>query len=154
MSRLPAKLPASQACMDLATAEDRLRTAEDEQRERTRQHTLKVELFGAMEAATIAMGGTKVVAGRLDDLWGNCGESKYRAALEEANYNKPSVEWLFELALDPRVANVLRRVADGKAEIEADEERDNLHEIIREEMPKQAASIIRRAKSMRRGGKR
>jgi hypothetical protein len=150
VSRLPSKPLASQSVMDLETDEDRARAAEEERRERTRQHTLKIELWSAMEAATVAMGGTKVVAGRLDDLWGNVSDSKYRACLEGANYNKPSIEWLFELALDPRVANVLRAIADGKTELSAEEERDNWREIARERFPKDAASLEREATTRRK----
>jgi hypothetical protein len=151
-----AAVRAPQPELDLTTDADRARAAEDEQRERTRQARLHVELLGAMRAATIAMGGTKVVAGRLDELWGDVGESKYRAAIRdvdapaERNYNHPRIEWLIELALDPRVADVLRAIADGKADIEADEELENLYDILAEELPKQAASLRRRARSMRK----
>jgi hypothetical protein len=153
VSRLPAKLPAVQACMDLATEED-LRA------ERRRQHLLKSDLWNAMKAAIVAMGGEKVVAGRLDDIWGrdindestgvSVGESKLHACMGGTNYNKPSIEWLFELALDPRVAEVLLRVVDGKSEIDAEEYARNLEELLDEELPKQAANLKRRARSMRK----
>jgi hypothetical protein len=162
VSRLPSKLPAAQACMDLATEEDRDREREALRAERRRQHLLKSDLWNAMKAAIVAMGGEKIVAGRLDDIWGkdindestgvSVGESKLHACMGGTNYNKPSVEWLFELALDARVAEVLLRVVDGKGEIDPDEELENVYEIAAEEFlaPKQVAKLKQMARARRR----
>jgi len=150
-----------QALLDLPpTDEERHELALEEAREKKRQHELFTALTGAIKVATIAMGGNKVVAGQLDSVWGGkefdrgVSESKYRACLDDDTRNYFRIEWLIELALNPDVAEVLRRIADGKAELEADEERDNLHEIIRERYPKDAGGIIRQARSMRRKGAR
>lgn len=132
-------------------------TPEEKQREANRQHQLFAALMGEIRAATIAMGGPKLVADSLDRLWGSevhgrgVSESKYRACLaDDGERNYFRIEWIIELALHPGVAEVLRRIADGKADIEPADELANLYELINEELPKQAATLKRRARAMRK----
>lgn len=140
-----------------AQAELDLETDVDRQRELNRQHQLFEELLGAIRAATIARGGAKLVAAALDDLWGSpahgrgVSESKYRACLaDDGERNYFRVEWIIELALNPEVADVLRRIVDGKSEKDPREELEDLRALVREELPKRAGDIIRKASSTRR----
>lgn len=132
-----------------------LETETDDELEIEAGYVWREQLWSAMRSfvAGYIAGGQKgydAAAAALDKRWGSRGRSvsasTLRAALADSERNYFRAEWLdWFAARDTDIANlVARRVKPTKTEAEL---RADLEAEIREEYPKQAEKLIRRARA-------
>ena len=94
------------------------------------------------------------VADELEAMWANRGRpvtaQVLRSALADSRGNYFRVEWLFWFAEHSQeLRELLLELAIGQGPKDPADELADLHEIIREEFPKQATKLIQKAKAPR-----
>lgn len=131
-----------------------LETDQDREDEVKREVTVREELWNALRRAVRELGGYDACAAALGHVWGSQGRhvtsERLRSTLaQEANRNHFPLEWVIWFAAQNEgVADVLNEIAGaGKPKKPMADELRDLKALVREEMPKRAAAIIRKAET-------